>query len=91
MDGRLWTLEGARGCVGGRVWAEAHADSVRVANDADGAQAAVDEADSRGWGAAGGDGSTAMEDGNRDRRPEEERGRHLDRWSSQIRNGRRPC
>jgi len=42
-------------------------------------------------GAAGGDGSIAMEDGNRDRRPEEERGRHLDRWSSQIRDGRRPC
>jgi len=46
---------------------------------------------SRGWGAAGGDGSIAMEDGKRDRRPEEERGRHLDRWSSQIRDGRRPC
>ena len=45
--------EGARGRVGGRVWAEAHADSVRVANDADGAQAAADEADSRGWGGGG--------------------------------------
>jgi len=74
VDGRPWTPEGARRRVGGRVWAEAHADSVRVANDADGAQAAADEADSRRWGAAGGDGSTAMEDGNRDRRLEEERG-----------------
>jgi len=44
-----------------------------------------------GWGTAGGDGSTAMEDGSRDRRPKEERGRHLDRWSSQIRDGRRLC
>ena len=58
---------------------------------ADGAQAAADGTGSRRWGAAGGDGSTAMEDGSRDRQPEEERGRHLDRWSSQIRDGRRPC